>query len=257
MADFHILGLARSGTSIVEDYIVNRLNNCGAGVIDLSEFFSPYWYVRYADDGPDMEFNLEAVDSYSFAERVAMFERYRSRHRLVKQIYWLQSLPAIDYCLGNRSANWIIVDRSNTVEHFLSYAIADRYNTWNFRDRQQVSDYKQTVEPFVSNQHFLNEWIDRVKSFRSTVQSVKASGVTVHHVHYDSMHQDCDRIGPALLDSVGLGHCAWKLHDQDHFFTDNTIPTYKKLFDLEEKTRLVLNWRDVEQQLLADLGSET
>jgi len=253
MKDFYIFGMGRSGTSIIQDYIANRLNNC-CDVLDLGEIFSPYWYVSYADDRPIMIPDISAAESYSFTEHSKIFERYQGRHRLVKQIFWKQSMPAVEYSLKNKSATWIIISRNQTVDHFLSYAIAERTDTWNIRDNNEATEYRKSVTPFNVEQQCIDYWISLVKSFRAARSLVESSGIDIKYVSYERMAHDCDQIGQDLLNTINVTGCLWKPHTEDDFFANKTASSYKKLFSFEEKICLIKNWYDVENQIIRALG---
>lgn len=253
MTDIHILGMARSGTSIVEQYLYDRLTKCCVDILDLREFFSAYFRVNYADQ-LTMDFDISASNSYSLSDRIEIFEKYKDRNKLIKQIHWETSEEAVCYALRDTEAVWVIITRPDVTDHFLSYAIAEKYNTWNVDSEQDLARYRKTVTPFEVNQTIIDFWINTALSFRNTRKIVESAGVTIRYVSYDNMPVDCDMMGDMLLDKFGIYEAKWPLHSSDNFFSKDDLGTYKKLFTIDEKKHLVTNWREATSLIVNVIG---
>lgn len=253
MTDIHILGMARSGTSIVEQYLYDRLTQCSVEVMDLREFFSPYFRVGYTDV-LHMEFDVAASKYYSLPERISIFEQFKNHNKLVKQIHWDNARGAVDYSLLNGDAVWIIIVRPDVVDHFLSYAIAENSNTWNVDNTTHLFDYRKSIKPFEVSQRVIDFWIKTTESFRDTRKLVEESGANIQYVSYDNLHYDCDKVGKTLLRKFGISESLWIDHTDDNFFNNQESQTYKKLFTLDEKQKLVTNWKPSCDQIVSVLG---
>lgn len=251
MTDIHLFGMPRSGSSIVRQYLWDRLSSSGVDMLNLGEFFSPFILFDHDQQGLSNIRDRDLPLDFDPVTRLAIFENYHHRHRFIKQLHIPRYTYGIEHCITVPDGIWLIIERSDTLEHCLSAIVARVGGKYNITNQEEADRYRSELSPFEADLNRVRRWLTVRAEFKELIARLIHLKLVFGKITYETMIADCDVLGPKILERFGISATKWKSHGEDDFMSKYKGRT-RKLFSLDDKKRLVTNWQAVEYLLHAN-----
>lgn len=247
MRDTAIIGMMRSGSTLVENHYHERLRAMGIAHHRLNEFFNPGIDWEWTDRGPQQIGGLKDALGYTFEERLAIWNKANYLPRLLKHnIFDRLDNRLVCDSVNSDSMVWIETRRDHR-EQCLSYLIAWETGVWNLWDTRSLDSFRSSVTPFVADMSVVDDYARLVVDARHCMDHLRTTHL-VHVVRYEHVLSDLDRIGHELHGA------AWPSIGASDAIPSDDIP--KKLLTFDEKCAIIANSNEVLQHLQSRLAED-
>lgn len=246
MTDLHILGMARSGTTLARDMLLSVLRANSIDCLSMGEFFSLLRTYEYGDPLPlllrdehiPLQDQVHRHDEMMqrYHAKHELYARYEGRSRLVKHIFGYRYDSVLDALPEHTS--FVCVIREDILDHVLSWLIPARSGLYNTNSERELAEVRASMRPFCADLSYVREWAAQHAMWVSTYRRLLALGRVTATLRYEHLEHDLRSAMRDIATAFGSDPRSWshRMHDGGHVL---------KLWSKEDKLALVENHEEV------------
>ena len=242
----HLIGMPRSGTRAVLEYLTDGMSACGNPVVDLNEPFNPYY--ELGKQGPKLELQGAVLpgplpESAVLDRWQHIYHEHGHQDMVLKHVWYPK--------LHDRNANlmrlmldltpwpWAVLRRRDGFEQMLSWIIGMRTGRWHQLSDQALQRHRALTQPFAADPVLVTRWKAAQVTFEAALTVLQQSGTICGEIWYESIQSDCDAIG------ISLARDAWHTHRPADWFDRPRPGRVRKASTLADKSALISNLEEI------------